>query len=170
MELKRLILGLISIIALAGCQENEHLNAEYTGNEMVYPLLQASDYPIQGSVTFKEKKDGSALIIVALSGTEQGAEHPVHLHLGNLSAPDAAVAALLNPVIGKTGIGETQLLRLADEQPVTYKELLQFDACIKVHLAASGPDRDIILAGGNIGLAIRDLSSGRLGIVQCQSE
>jgi hypothetical protein len=48
--------------------------------------------------------------------------------------------------------------------------LIELDACIKIHLAASGPDRDIILAGGNIGNAegARMASSDWIGI--CKSE
>jgi len=168
--MKRLILVLVLGVILVACQENESLRSEYTGSETVYPLLQSSEYNVNGTVTFKEECNGSALIIVSLSGTEGDIEHPVHLHLGDITAPGADVAALLNPVPGKSGISETRLLRLADESPITYKQLIDLNACIKVHLAASGPDRDIILAAGNIGVAASsDLSSGRSGIGICSS-
>lgn len=168
--MKWLILGLAIGASLVACQENENIKSDYSGDETVYPLQQASAYNVNGTVTFKEKCDGSASIIVALSGTEGNIEHPVHLHLGNITAPGADVAALLNPVLGKSGMSETQLLRLADETSITYKQLIDMNACIKVHLAASGPDRDVILAGGNIGLAATDLSTGRSGIGICKSE
>ena len=169
--MKRIGLGVAAALMFFGCQENAAVISEFTGNEAVYPLLQASAYDVNGTVTFKEKTDGSTKIIVALSGTEGDVEHPVHLHLGNISTPDAAVTALLNPVLGKSGMSETNLHQLADETVVTYKQLVDFNACIKVHLGASGPDRDIILAGGNIGAAsLSDITSGRTSISVCKSE
>jgi hypothetical protein len=169
--MKRLIWGVIGGILLLACQEDDRVNQEYTGNETVYSLQQGSAYTVDGTVTFKEKKDGSTVVVVALSGTEGNIEHPVHLHLGNISAPGADVAALLSPVIGKSGMSETTLDQLSDETRVTYKELIKMNACIKVHLAASGPDRDIILAGGNVGsAAVIDALSGRSGIGVCKSE
>jgi len=75
----------------------------------------------------------------------------VHLHLGDISEADADVAALLSPVDSKTGKSETVLTRLADETEITYANLLELEACIKIHLADTGPGRDVILAAGNIG-------------------
>lgn len=171
--MKKLILGVMTMgMLLSACRESEQaVNSDLTGNQTVYSLQAGSTYNISGTVTFKEKKDGTALIDLALTGTEGTAEFPVHLHMGNIAAPDAAVAALLNPVQGKSGASETNLLQLADESKVTYAQLLQLSACVKVHLGATGPDRDIILAAGNIGQAAStDVSSGRLGISVCKSE
>lgn len=169
--MKRAIWGLMVAMGFIGCQEKEDIKQEYTGNEVVYALLQASDYDVHGTVTFREKVDGTAVVDVVLSGTEGNIEHPVHLHMGDISAPDADVAALLSPVIGSTGKSETILTRLADETPVRYSDLLALDACIKIHLAASGSSRDIILAGGNIGAAsTRDITTGRSGFAVCKSE
>lgn len=169
--MKSLVWVLAGALLLLACQEDDRTNQEFTGNETVYSLQQASDYVVDGTVTFKEKNDGTTVVVVALSGTEGSIEHPVHLHLGNISAPGADVAALLNPVVGKTGLSETTLKQLSNETVVTYKELIKLDACIKVHLASSGPDRDIILAGGNVGsAAVIDPLTGRSGIGVCKSE
>lgn len=163
-------LGLTMAASVLACQEKEDIKTEFTGNQTVYALLQASDYNVNGTVTFKERLDGSALIDVELSGTEGSIEHPVHLHRGDITTPSADVAALLSPVEGSTGKSETILIRLADETPITYKELIALDACIKIHLSAIGESRDIILAGGNIGAAAsKDVSTGRVGIATCKS-
>ena len=168
--MKSAIWGLMVAAGMLACQEKEEIKTEYTGNETVYPLLQASDYNVQGTVTFRERLDGTAEIDVALSGTEGSIEHPVHLHMGDISAPSADVAALLTPVLGSTGTSETILTRLADETAITYKQLLALDACVKVHLSATGESRDIILAGGNVGAASsKDVSTGRVGIAVCKS-
>jgi len=163
-------LGLTVTASLMACQEKDEIKTEFTGNESVYALLQASDYDVSGTVTFRERLDGTALIGVELSGTEGAIEHPVHLHLGDISAPSADVAALLSPVIGSTGKSETILTRLADETSITYKDLLALNACVKIHLSAIGENRDIILAGGNIGAAsTRDMPGGRAGFAVCKS-
>ncbi len=168
----KLFLGIVVGMSLIACQDNGNIaRDEFTGNEVVYPLQQASDFNVSGTVSFKEKTDGSAWITVALSGTEGNIAHPVHLHLGDITTPDADVAALLNPVTGKTGLSETKLTQLSDESAFSYKQLIVLNACIKVHLDASGPDRDIILAGGNIGSALSaDISTGRSGFGLCKSE
>ena len=80
-----------------------------------------------------------------MSGTEGNIKHPVHLHLSNISTPDASVSALLNPVLGQTGISETSLTILADESSITYQQLIQMDACIKVHLSDARPTRTLSL-------------------------
>ena len=168
--MKRIALALFVGAAVTACQENENISVDTTGNEMVYPLQQASDYAINGTVRVREKCDGSSIVTVSLTGTEGDIEHPVHLHLGNISEPGADVVALLNPVLGSTGQSETLLKQLSDETQITYRQLIDLNACIKVHLAASGPDRDIVLAGGNIGVASSDMAGGRAGVGICKSE
>lgn len=168
--MKKLIYVLFLAAVLTACQDNDAVEqSDFTGNESSYALLAGSTYPITGTVTFKEKKDGTALIMIEVTGTEGDIEHPVHLHLGNVASPDADVTALLNPVIGKTGKSETTLSKLADESSITYRQLVELAACVKIHLAAAGPDKNIILAAGNIGKSA-DTSSGRMGISVCKSE
>lgn len=129
-------LGILVGVGIIACRESDSIQEEFTGNETVYALEQGSDYNVSGSVIFKEKVDGTAVIEITVSGTEDGLEHPAHLHLGNISAPGADVAALLNPVAGATGRSETHLIRLADESLVSYRQLIELDACMKIHLAA----------------------------------
>lgn len=155
---------------LACSDERSVIENDFTGKEKIYTLEAGSIYPISGTATFKEKKDGTAVIVISLTGTDGVATHPVHLHMGDIATPDADVAALLNSVSAKTGLSETSISLLADETPVTYADLTSLTACIKIHLAASGPERDIILAGGNIG----NTKNGRLSTKQiiaiCKSD
>lgn len=165
---------LIGVFALAGllisCQESDSVS-EFTGNEVTYALQQASDFQVSGNVTIKELKDSSAQILIELEGTEGNLQLPAHLHLGDISIPGADVAALLNPVNASTGKSETHLTQLADESRIFYKDLINLEASIKVHLSDIGPEKDIILAGGNIGaIAGKGFSSGRIGIGVCKSE
>lgn len=170
--MKKVIGGILLTASLMACQENESSNGDkdFTGNETVYALAAGSEYDVDGTVTLKEKTDGSTLVLVALSGTEGTIEHPVHIHLGNISAPGADVYASLNPVIGNIGTSETVLTKVADESTITYKQLTALDACMKIHLAASGESKDIILAGANIGVNASKDASGRLSFGVCKSE
>lgn len=169
--MKRILVLLILFVGFNACQENEKGNSDLTGNETTYALSEGSAYPVDGTITFKEKTDGSTLVRVEISGTRGEIKHPVHIHMGDISTPDASVSALLNPVSGKTGVSETYLNMLADETVITYRELLELNACVKIHLSDSGPDKNIILAAGNIGVAsVIEGSNGRAGIRVCKSE
>lgn len=164
-KLAALVLGL----ALFGCQDSEQPVGEFTGNEITYALQAGSVYPISGVATVKERKDGAAHVVINLTGTEGTAQLPVHLHLGDISEADADVAALLSPINAANGKSETILKQLADETPITYAELVDLNACIKIHLGETGPDRNIILAAGNIGQAALNQANGRAGIGVCKS-
>lgn len=168
--MKKLVYVMALLTVLMACQENDAVKQnDFTGNESSYALLAGSTYPVSGTVTFKEKTDGSTFVAVSITGTEGETEHPVHLHLGSVSTPDADVTALLNPVSGKTGASETVITKLADESAITYRQLIELAACVKIHLAAAGPDKNTILAAGNIGKSA-DVSEGRLKISECKSE
>lgn len=152
------------------CQESVNSVSEFTGNEVVYSLQAGSVYAVSGTITFKERKDGTTQVYVSLTGTEGNLQHPVHLHLGDITAPDAEVAALLNPVLGSTGKSETHVKLLANEQSITFSEILELNASIKIHLSDTGPNQDIILAAGNIGSAFQAPTNGRVGVGLCKSE
>lgn len=167
----RLLSAAFLLVFGSACQETDSSVEDFTGNEVTYPLLAGSDYAVYGYVTFKERKGGSALAIVQLTGTEGNMWHPVHLHLGDISEPDADIAVLLNPVKASTGRSETVITHLSDETPVTYAELIALYASVKVHLSESGPERDIILAGGNIGQAYTQANGRRaMEWAVCKSE
>src|SRR5215831_9913671 len=93
---------LMVIAVLAGCQKNEVVS-DFTGNQATYGLVQASQYAVSGTVTFKERKDGATTVLVQLKGTDGTTQLPVHLHLGDVTSNGAAIAAILTPASGKTG-------------------------------------------------------------------
>jgi hypothetical protein len=160
---------LFNVIFLS-CKKAEEVT-EFTGNETKYQLVQASNYPISGTATVKERKDGSVSFVIELKGTQGDSKFPVHLHLGDLSTPKADVAALLSPVTAGNGKSETVLNKLANETPITYKQVISMNACLKIHLSDVGVERDVVLAGGNIGKAsTNSISSGRVGIADCKSQ
>lgn len=168
--MKNLLFLLVFSVLLISCQENVSTN-DFTGNETTYDLQSASQYNISGIVTLKEKRDGTTVVVLKLAGTSGESKLPVHLHLGDISTPGADVAALLTPVNAKTGISETVLKQLADETEISYSDLIKLNACVKIHLSDVGPERDIVLAGGNIGASMsKSIENGRTGFVPCKSE
>lgn len=168
--MKRIVLIVWMGLVAISCQESTN-TSEFTGNEVTYDLQSTSQYNVSGFVTFKEKRDGATIVFVKLNGTSGASLLPVHLHLGDLSTPGAEVAALLSPVNAKTGESQTSLTSLADETVIRYSDLISLDACIKIHLSDVGPERDVILAGGNIGASVtKTIGNGRIGIQPCKSE
>lgn len=164
--MKKIIGAIVLSAVFFGCQENETAS-ELTGNEEVYTLVAGSERPISGTVTFKERKDGSTVIHVQIDATGN-TQHPVHLHDGTVSDPDAEVAALLTSVDGNTGKSQTIFTTLADGTVLTYDQLINRVACIKIHLGDSGPERDVILAAGNIGSSASARTSGDIAV--CKSK
>jgi hypothetical protein len=140
----------IAIAVLTGCQKNEVVS-EFTGNQAAYGLVQASQYAVSGTVTFRERKDGATTVLIQLKGTDGTAQLPVHLHMGDVATNGASIAAILNPAYGKTGVSETIISQLADQTKVSYRDLLKLSAYINVHASISGPESAVILAAGNIG-------------------
>lgn len=166
----RTLAAVVLVMMVWACQDTE-TTSDFTGNEVTYYLQAGSEYDVSGTVVIKERKDGFSTVVVALTGTSGEANLPVHLHLGDIATPGADVAALLTPVNSATGKSDTDLKQLADESPITYSQLINLEACIKVHLSDVGPERDVILAGGNIGESVnKALKSGRTGVGVCKSE
>jgi len=164
--------GLIFLVGLmAGCQKSDVVS-DLTGNETTYALQQGSQYTVSGSIVFRERKDGKINAVIQLSGTDGDSKYPVHLHLGDITTTGADVALLMTPVTGKNGKSETIFNQLADESTITYNQLIGMNACVKIHLGDTGTARDIILAAGNIGVAISKTNSGGRsgGVSLCKSE
>src|SRR5688572_26006102 len=139
---------LLLIFALACAQDDLDLQKEsiLTGREITYALESGSEYNVSGTAVLKERKDLSTEITITLNKSFDGnAQFPVHLHLGDVTTNKADIAASLQPVNAQNGVSETLLTILADESKVTFNDIKQMNACIKVHLSATGPEKDIVL-------------------------
>lgn len=158
-----LLAGLIS------CSSDDETPDLYTSNEVIYMLEAGSQFPISGTATVKERTSGDLEFIIQLNNTDGDIEHPVHLHYGDISTPDAEIAAMLNPVFGETGQSITVLNQLGDETAFTFEDLQSFNGHIKVH-QDSGPNKDVILAYGNVGIATTQSVNGRISIAVCKSK
>jgi len=160
----------MALLIFSACEEAAE--SVFTGNEVTYSLISGSEHGVTGTVTLKERRDGATTVVIAVTGTDGTALHPVHLHRGFVSEPDVEVAALLTPLAARTGRSETVLTYLADETRISFGDIKNLVANIRIHLSDVGPGRDVVLAGGNIGQANQPAANGRLrsGLGVCKSE
>ena len=153
-SVKRLTKGLLLggiILGFVSCQDEETL---YTPREITYRLHQATQsYDYEGSAVFRELKTGALELTITMMGNKGNDAYffPAHLHYGPYDTPDAPMAAMLDPVDIRTLKSTTVIEKLEDGTDFTFDQLEQFDGHIKVHLAADGPDYNVILVAGNIG-------------------
>jgi len=147
--MKNLVFGILGVF-LISCEDNGSVESDLTGNELSYTLFSGSDFNFDGTVTIKEKRDGTVQLVIDLNGPTDESVFPAHLHFGSFDTPDADLAALLTPVDAKSGESITDLTFLSDDTEVTFKDFESFNGHIKVHLD-DGANQNLILAFGNIG-------------------
>lgn len=121
---------------------------ELTGMSKMYDLNEKDVPGISGMVTFFERKGGNALARIELMNTPEGGMHPAHIH-NNDAATGGGIAFSFNPVIGDTGISETNVAQLDDGTAFGYGDIEEFNGYINVHLSME--NLATIVAQGNIG-------------------
>lgn len=125
-----------------------------TGETKVYTLEERAVEGVNGTATFWELEDGSALVQLMLEGTPADGMHPAHIHV-NSAAEGGGIAISLNPVNGSSGRSATFVDMFDEGSPdrageaVTYAELLDYNGYINVHMSAE--DLGTIVAQGDIG-------------------
>jgi len=167
--MKKYLILLASLLILAACDNSGDTNNELTANKVVYPLNPGTGV-VSGSVTITEKAGGNAEIYVKVTGTIKGYTHPAHLHLGDVGFADAPIIKLLTPLDGETGESVTEVNFLADGSDITFEELMNLEASIKIHQSDVGPEKDIVLAAGNIGMAFEESGAAAGDVAVCASE
>lgn len=168
-ENMRYIFLFLALLVSYSCTRDEDENT-YTGREIEYELFSATDaYNYKGKVLFKELNTGQVEIFIQLTGNRGNEAYyfPAHLHFGAYDAPDADMAAMLTPVDIKTLKSTTIVRKLSNGQILSFDGLKDFDGHIKVHLAADGPDYQIILAAGNIGANANNGTMDRSKMTLC---
>jgi carbon monoxide dehydrogenase subunit G len=105
---------------------------ELTGTAKVYTLTPGVDPAVTGTATFAERKNGKALVTVAMTNTTPGTLYSSHIH-ANTIAETGGIVIDLNKVDGTTGMARTSVDTLRDGTPITYAELLDFDGHLNVH-------------------------------------
>jgi hypothetical protein len=149
--MKKLVILFLMGIILFSCQEEE--KTDYTGNELTFDLFQGSDFAYTGKVFVRELISSDLEMTIRLSGTKGDSEYyfPAHLHFGAYDNLDSPIAYLLNPVDIRQLESITILGQLSNGTKLKFEDFKNFDGHIKVHLADSGPEYQIILSVGNVG-------------------
>lgn len=150
-HMKKLAVFFLLAILVASCEQEEE--SIYTGNELSYFLYKSSDFDYSGKVTVKELNGGGLELRIEMIGEKGGSDYyfPAHLHFGAYDSPDSPTAFLLNPINIKDLKSVTQLGALSDGRILDFESFKNLNGHIKVHLADSGPEYQIILTAGNIG-------------------
>ncbi|MBS1490732.1 MAG: hypothetical protein JSS93_09405 [Bacteroidetes bacterium] len=150
--MKTVSVGLILIFLTSSmaCQKSEVVS-EFTGNQASYGLIQTSAYPVSGTVTFKERKDGTTTVLIQLNGTSGSDRLPVHLHRGSAAANALEVVVPLNTLNASTGVSTTVVSQLTDGTKISYSDLLKVSGYVNVHASSGGPESAVILVAGNVG-------------------
>lgn len=149
--MKKLAFIFLASLVLFSCEpEKETI---YTTNELTYNLYQGSDFNYTGKVHIKELLSGDLEMTLELNGNKDTDPYffPAHLHFGSYETSDSPIAFQLDPVDVRTLKSKTILGQLSDGSKLKFADLETFDGHIKIHLADSGPDYQVILSVGNIG-------------------
>ena len=140
-------MGLLVVgMGLTACNDDDD-NASPT-METNYALNELDGSGVDGTVTFRKVGTDATLIIIQLSGTQEGNSHPAHIHSGN-AATGGPIVVDFNPVDGATGRSETTVTTLEDGTEVTYEELIAYDGHVNVHESATA--LQVMVAQGDIG-------------------
>lgn len=149
--MKKLAFIFLSSLVLFSCERAEE--TIYTTNELTYNLFQGSDFNYTGKVQIKELLSGDLELTLELIGDKDKDPYyfPAHLHFGSYDSADSPIAFQLDPVDIRTLKSVTILGQLSDGSKLKFADLDTFDGHIKIHLADSGPEYQVILSVGNIG-------------------
>ena len=101
----------------------------------------AAGTDVFGTAAFKELSPTQSEVVIELENTSAGELFPAHIHAGNVG-DSGAIKYLLESVDGATGKSTTTL-------DVPYRELLEYDGYINIHLSAE--QMDVIVANGEVG-------------------
>ncbi len=119
-----------------------------TGESVTYALNDVDMSEVSGTATFSQRKDGTTLVSIVLTGTPPAGDHPAHIHY-NSAEEGGGIAISLNNVEGATGLSKTSVARTDNNIDISYTELIEFDGYINVHLSEA--DLATIVAQGDIG-------------------
>ncbi|MEM8894035.1 MAG: CHRD domain-containing protein [Bacteroidota bacterium] len=110
--------NLANIISLSDIGQNT-----LTGRTKSYSLDAVNESGISGLLTFRERKNLTTLVDIAMDGTTAGVTYPFNIHNENI-IDGGVVTITLSSVDGTTGVGFSNIRETNGAQAITYDELL----------------------------------------------
>lgn len=157
------IFSVLLLVLTVSCEDDDSPESPYTERELTYELeINPCDAVtpcafVEGGATgyveVKELKAGGIEIGVYMDGLLDGAQHPVHLHEGELIDGGNMVAMLsfMQDVGDNKAESITQLQTLnSDGSEMTFDRFASYDGVIKVHLDDNAYSK-VVIAYANIG-------------------
>ena len=131
-----------------------------TGESVNYPLAAANNSGVSGTATFAQRRDGTTLVTLVLTGTTEGNTHPAYLLYGSVEEP-GEIAIDLTGVDGATGVSKTSVMTTNNNTAIIYEDvtesgdedLVGFAGHINVYLA---DDLETVVAQGNVGANVAE--------------
>jgi hypothetical protein len=150
--MRKLIFGFVILLGFTACTDSDPV--AITNNKIEYQLFQSSDFNYSGTLEIIEMVNGALEFNIKLLGAtgNEATSFPTHLHFGNYEQPEAVIAAVLQPVNSATLSNKTVLSELSDGTKLDFEKMKTFDGHVKIHLAADGPEYQVILVSGNVGM------------------
>ena len=115
---------------------------------------------MSGTATFAQRRDGTTLVTLVLTGTTEGTTHPAYLFYGSVEEP-GEIAIDLMGVDGATGVSKTSVMTTNNNTAIIYEDvtesgdedLVGFAGHINVYLA---DDLETVVAQGNVGANVAE--------------
>lgn len=140
---------LSSLFLWTACSDSStgNLPDDLTGESITYDLNSTDDSSVDGTVSFDERVDGDIQVTIELNGLEEEEEYLVGVY-NNAALEEGDLLIDLKSVEGSSGENELIITVDEDGETLTYDDLLETNAHIRVYLSG---DTDTVLASADIG-------------------
>lgn len=121
------------LVIFVDCKKGETSLLVPTGRTKIYTVLSTDLSNIEGTVEFVENDNNSTTINFNLQNTSTSFNNPIYLRR-KTAYQGGGIAAILGDLDGRTGKSSFNISKLADDQKLTYDQLLQFDGYFAIEL------------------------------------
>ncbi|MCC5940679.1 MAG: hypothetical protein JJU37_03990 [Balneolaceae bacterium] len=139
----------ILLFAIAACSDSGtgSLPGDLTGESVEYELGSTTESNVNGKILFQERIDGFTRVIIELNGLDEDEEYLVQVYTGT-TLGEGELLIELDPIEGDSGESVQVIAADKEGETVTYEDLLELDAHIRVY---TEDEPETILARIDIG-------------------
>lgn len=140
---------LLGSLFIVSCDsDDDAIDDGFQGESQEYELEAVSGSTVEGMVLFTENENGSTTIEVELDGIEDGEAYRVGVYEGN-ATEDGEIILTLEDTEGDTGISTTTVSELYDDTDVSFEDLMELDAHMRIYLVDG--DTETLVAYADLG-------------------